>query len=56
MSTFAVEGDLLVRDGHAPTALTYALATVGVGIAATRIGMTLATRFDPRRQQPASQA
>jgi CrcB protein len=56
MSTFAVEGDLLVRDGHAPTALIYALATVVVGIAATTIGMTLATRFDPRLPRPASQA
>jgi CrcB protein len=58
MSTFAVEGDLLVRDGHAATALTYGLATVLVGIAATKIGITLATRFEPRPRprRPAAQA
>ena len=47
MSTFGGEGDLLLRDGHAETAVLYALGTVVVGITATWIGVALARIFDP---------
>jgi len=49
MSTFAVEGDLLVKDGHAATAVAYVLATLVVGIAATWAGVGVARTFDPVR-------
>jgi CrcB protein len=48
MSTFAVEGDLLLRDGHVATAVLYALATLVVGTGATWIGLALARTVDPR--------
>jgi CrcB protein len=51
MSTFAVEGTLLVRDGHASTALVYAAATVAAGITLTWAGVGLARRFDPKGRQ-----
>jgi fluoride ion exporter CrcB/FEX len=47
MSTFAVEGDLLIRDGHAPTALAYAAATAFVGVLLTWTGVALARGLDP---------
>jgi CrcB protein len=47
MSTFAGEGDILLRDGHAGTAVLYALATLVVGVTATWIGVALARTFDP---------
>jgi len=49
MSTFAVEGDLLVKDGHTPTALLYVLATLVFGVAATWVGVGMARAFDPVR-------
>jgi fluoride exporter len=49
MSTFAVEGDLLVKDGHAATAVLYMSATVVVGVVATWVGVALARAFDPVR-------
>ena len=49
MSTFAVEGDLLVKDGHVATALVYVVATVVVGVSFTWIGVALARAFDPVR-------
>jgi CrcB protein len=49
MSTFAVEGDLLVKDGRSLTAAAYVLATVVVGVAATWLGVLLARAFDPAR-------
>jgi CrcB protein len=39
MSTFAVEADLLVRDGHASTAAGYVLATLALGMVATTAGL-----------------
>jgi CrcB protein len=39
MSTFAVEADLLVRDGHAGTAAVYVLVTTVVGLIATSAGL-----------------
>ena len=49
MSTFAVEGDLLVKDGHTPTALLYVLATLIFGVGATWVGVAVARAFDPVR-------
>jgi CrcB protein len=51
MSTFAVEGDVLIKDGYAPTALLYVLATVVVGVAVASGGVALARAFDPARQR-----
>jgi len=47
MSTFAVEGDLLLKDGHGASAIMYVVATLVFGVGATFIGMALARRFDP---------
>ena len=49
MSTFAVEGDLLFKDGHVAKAFVYVVATVVIGVAATWIGVALARAFDPVR-------
>ena len=38
-STFMVEGDLLMKDGHAALAAVYVVASVVVGLAAAWIGM-----------------
>jgi CrcB protein len=46
MSTFAVEDDLLLKDGHVAMAILYALATLVVGISATWIGVFFARTFD----------
>jgi CrcB protein len=48
-STFAVETDLLVKDGHAGVALAYTAASVVGGFAAVWIGITLA-RIVPLRK------
>jgi len=45
MSTFATEADLLVRDGHAATALAYIAATIAAGLTATAAGIGVARRF-----------
>jgi CrcB protein len=44
-STFAVEGDLLVRDGHAATAAVYWVASVVVGLLAVLAGIRMARRW-----------
>jgi CrcB protein len=49
MSTFAVESDLLIKDGHLTTALAYAAATVCIGLAATWLGTVIARKFDVNR-------
>ncbi|MGI8793265.1 MAG: fluoride efflux transporter FluC [Acidimicrobiales bacterium] len=43
-SAFAVEADLLVSDGEPTLALLYVLATLAVGLAATRAGVALGMR------------
>lgn len=43
-STFAVEIDLLVKDGHASIAVAYALASLVIGLAAAGAGIVLARR------------
>ena len=45
MSTFATETDLLVRDGHATTALAYVLCTIAAGLTATWLGMSVGRRY-----------
>jgi CrcB protein len=41
-STFSVEADLLVKDGHAAIAFTYVLASLVVGLAAVVAGVVTA--------------
>jgi CrcB protein len=48
MSTFALETDLLVKDGRAPTALVYVVATVVVGILSAWCGIMLGRRLHAR--------
>ena len=47
-STFSVETDLLVKDGHATTAVAYVLASLVAGLAAVWAGV-VATRTIVRR-------
>jgi CrcB protein len=52
-STFAVETDLLVRDGHAPVALGYAAASVLAGLVAVWTGIWAARTLPlPNRGGP----
>jgi CrcB protein len=44
MSSFAVEADLLVRDGHAAVAAVYVLASTAVGLALAATGWRLGSR------------
>jgi CrcB protein len=41
-STFAVESDLLIKDGHAAIGIVYAVASLATGLAAVWAGITLA--------------
>ena len=41
-STFSVETDLLVKDGHIGTAVAYVAASLVAGIAAAWLGVVLA--------------
>jgi CrcB protein len=52
-STFAVETDLLVKDGHAALGVVYALASLTVGFAAVWVGMRGA-RLTPARAERAA--
>ena len=54
MSTFAVETDLLLRDGHPGVAAAYVAGTVGAGLALAWLGITLARVLDPERMRWAS--
>lgn len=49
-STFAVETDMLVKDGHTATALAYVGASLVVGVAAVWIGMLVARRLPLSRR------
>jgi CrcB protein len=51
-STFAVETDLLVKDGHAAAALAYVVASVAAGLAAAGAGMVGGRRLALRAQRP----
>jgi CrcB protein len=46
-STFAVETDLLVKDGHAGLALAYVGATLVCGLVAVSLGIRLARVLQP---------
>ena len=53
-STFAVETDLLVKDGHAVIGVLYALASLIAGFAAVWAGIVLGRLADARpRSEPA---
>jgi CrcB protein len=53
-STFAVETDLLVRNGHVGVALAYAGASLGTGLGAAAAGLRLGrARADGIRREPA---
>ena len=43
-STFAVETDILAKDGHAAIAVTYVVATLAAGLGAAWAGITIARR------------
>jgi CrcB protein len=52
-STFAVETDLLIRNGHAGVALAYAGASLAVGLAAAAAGLRLGRALTgPTRPEP----
>jgi len=52
-STFAVETDLLVKDGHAGLALLYAAASLVAGFAAVWAGLLVGRTLPlPRRRHP----
>jgi CrcB protein len=48
-STFAVETDLLVKDGHAGTAGAYVAASLVGGLAAAALGLAAGRRIGNRR-------
>lgn len=50
-STFAVETDLLVRDGHPGLAAAYAVATLVAGLAAVRAGMVVGRALPTGRRE-----
>jgi CrcB protein len=49
-STFAVETDLLVKDGHAGTAAAYVVASLAGGLAAAGLGLSVGRRIGDRRR------
>ena len=49
-STFAVETDLLVKDGHAWTAGAYVAASLAGGLAAAALGLAAGRRIGVRRR------
>lgn len=44
-STFAVDADVLAKDGHAGTAVVYVIASVAAGLAAAWVGIATARRL-----------
>ena len=50
-STFSVEADLLVKDGHLTTATAYVTASLVVGLAAALAGMLAARRCTGRSRE-----
>ncbi len=47
-STFSVEADLLIKDGHTPTAMAYVIASLAVGLAAVWVGALAARALADR--------
>lgn len=52
-STFAVETDLLIKDGHVALGVVYALVSLAAGFAAVWVGM-LGARLAPARNRAGS--
>lgn len=50
-STFAVETDLLIKDGHAATGVGYAVGSLVAGLAAVWAGIVLARLVPGRRER-----
>ena len=50
-STFVVEADLLVKDGHAGLALVYVTASVAAGLLAVWSGLVIARRLPVRARR-----
>jgi CrcB protein len=51
-STFAVETDLLIKDGYAALGVVYALASLAAGFAAVWVGILLARLIPMRERTP----
>ena len=51
-STFAVETDLLLRNGHAAIAVAYAAASLVGGFGAVWVGLSLGRAVPSRRRRP----
>jgi len=51
-STFSVETDVLVKDGHVGIAGAYVVASLVVGLGAAVSGIALARRLTSRRERP----
>jgi CrcB protein len=47
-STFAVETDVLIKDGHAGIATAYVVATISLGLLAAAVGVVAARRVAAR--------
>jgi len=47
-STFSVETDLLVKDGHASTAIVYVVASLVAGVSAVWVGVLAARKLTAR--------
>jgi CrcB protein len=52
-STFGVETDLLIKDGHAATAAAYVVASLAAGIGAAWLGMSLGRHAAGRTERRA---
>jgi len=48
-STFAVETDVLAKDGHVAIAVTYAIASLAAGFTAVWVGIVVARTIPPGR-------
>ena len=53
MSTYEVETALLIRDGHALTALAYGVGSLGIGLALAYAGIVLGRLAAPRHPRAA---
>jgi fluoride exporter len=53
MSTYQVETALLIKDGHALTALAYGIGSLAVGLALTYTGILAGRLIPPRHMQDA---
>ena len=54
-STFSVEADLLIKDGHAVTAAGYVVASLVAGIAAAWLGVMVGRSVSQSRLRPQEQ-